>query len=663
MEISGSSGYAIVSNKPKKKKHRALNETKSKMSYNLISGMSQQYFHTIPSDTDLITTTPTREGIFKYLSQIGYDKFPEFVLDILTKIDGHKALDVTDGQGDEKQDIITLNQKGERCLTQCKHTVNYKSHYNGDDLDLMVAACMRKNCKEAIFITNSDLTPQGKKYVTDEEYNRGFNNPEDCPSIDYWNGYKIWEKIKTSQDIINKWFSGLGQVHGLRSFKFDLTIQELPLNKQNYNESDAFDNLLSVLSELNWIEEISKGLHYKANINEELQVNIKRWFQFAGGLDLNFVLPEDDLGFFDRPLFALTIEVVLNDSKEKYTPQLIQKTIIQKLTNDVLKKIDKKKWWHLTASQIKSFIYLHDISEPREIDLTSAKTFIKTEFDSVIEELDYCMLSQNDFDIDKQEDDDIGLHKETGIQVIQMFEQKINPVEQYNHQLIQYHNLKNVVDYNFYAIKNIESSLIMRVRRLLHHEWVAIQQNEDVLIWAIPPTEKANIIQDCHNKIRTLNLTILQVRQKDAKDILEKCQKDLVPSSWMFTSNISHLSFPIMLDRRIFWLSKELEVSSKHDLNKLIELLEYKYSFEHQHGFDSLMGNDNQQINTKEIKDILFDVFTFRGSRMLDISTFKNPISINIRFKEGQLGQSNDLALSCIEEFNTIYKEIRSILN
>ena len=67
-----------------------------------------------------------REGIFKYLSQIGYDKFPEFVLDILIKIEGHSPIDVTDGQGDEKQDIITLNPSGERCLTQCKHTVEYK---------------------------------------------------------------------------------------------------------------------------------------------------------------------------------------------------------------------------------------------------------------------------------------------------------------------------------------------------------------------------------------------------------------------------------------------------------------------------------------------------------------------------------------------------------
>ena len=317
---------------------------------------------------------------------------------------------------------------------------------------------------------------------------------------------------------------------------------------------------------------------------------------------------------------------------------------------------------HFTASQIKSFIYLHDISEPREIDLTSAKTFIKTILQPVIEEYDYCMLSHGDFDLESHDDDFIGIHKETGIQVVQMFEQKINPVEQYNNQLMQYHNLKNIADYNFYAIENIDSSLIMRVRRLLYHEWIAIQENDDVLIWAVPPSDKANI-KNSHNRIQALGLTILQVKPKDAKDILEKCQKDLVPSSWMYTSDISRLSYPIMLNKRIFWLSKELTVNKKHDLEKLIDLLKLKYSYEHEFGYDSMQGKAEQQINSKEIKNILFDFFSIRGNRMLDISTVKNPISINIRFNERRIDSSNNLAIEYIKEFNDIYEKIENMLN
>lgn len=63
------------------------------------------------------------------------------------------------------------------------------------------------------------------------------------------------------------------------------------------------------------------------------------------------------------------------------------------------------------------------------------------------------MLSNIVFEIKNEDDDYIGLHKKTGVQVLQMFEQKINPVEQYNYQLMQYHNLNNIVNYDFYAVK------------------------------------------------------------------------------------------------------------------------------------------------------------------------------------------------------------------
>lgn len=633
------------------------------MSYKIISGMSQQYYHTVPDDLDLITTTPTREGIFKYLSQIGYDKFPEFILDILLKIERHTAIDVTDGQGDEKQDILTLNPEGVRCLTQCKHTVDYTSHYNGDDLDLLVSACMRKNCKETFFVTNSDLTPQGKKYVTDEEYNRGFNNPDDCPKIEYWNGFRIWEKIKNNQDIINKWFSGLGQVHGLRSFKFDMTIQELPFDKTKKNESAAFDKILGILSTKSWIKEIINGLHYEAIISADFTVNLKRWFQYTGGLDINFVLPDDDLNFINRPLYALTIEVIMHPSLGKYSPKLIQEKIVKKIAEEILTTTRNDSWWHITTSQIKSIIYLHDISEPREINLTSASTFLKTNSSPTQNENDYCSLSENKFTVTDEPGDSIWLHKKTKIQVVQMFEQKINPVEHYNYQIQQYHQLNKIAAFNFYAIEKIDSSMMMRVRRLLNPEWIAFQHNDDAIIWAVDPSLDDKKIKFYHDKISAVGLRVLQVKKKDAAYLLKNCQKDLVPSSWMYTSDRTTMSFPIILNKRIFWLSKALKINRSNDIDIATELLKFKYAYEKKYGFDYMNGKTQQNINSLEIREILFDFFTIRGKRMLDISVYNNPISINIRFAEGRLESSNTIALNYIEEFKQIYIQINKILN
>lgn len=623
--------------------------------------MSQQFYHTIPNDIDMITTTPTREGIFKYLSQIGYDKFPEFVLDILTKVDGHKAVDVTDGQGDEKLDILTINPNGERCLTQCKHTIDYTSHYNGNDLDLMVVACLRKNCKESIFVTNSDLTPQGKKYVTDNEYSRGFPNPAECPKIAYWNGLSIWEKIKNNQDIINKWFSGLGQVHGLRSFKFDLTIQKLPFDKSNKNESDAFDEYLSLLSSKPWIKVVSEGLHYEAKFSDNYEVNLKRWFQITDGLDINFISPEDDLNFFNKPLFALSIEVVINSSSGKFSPKIIQEEIVKKITDEVLLINEQSQWWHIITSQIKSIIYLHDISEPREILLTSAKTFVKTISNPTQNEYSYCSLSETDFEVTDEEEDSIWIHKNSGIQVVQMFEQKINPVEQFNYQILQQHQLKKIAAFDFFAVENIASSMIMRIRRLLYHEWMAFQYNDNTLIWAIEPSFDKEKVKFHHDKLSSIGLKILIVRKADAKRMLENFQKDIPPSTWMFTSNRAAISYPIMLNRRIFWLSKYLKLSNKIDLNVAVELLKFKYSFENKNGFDLMQGEIEQKFSSLEIKEMLFDVLTFRGKRMMDIAIFNNPISINIRYNDGFTNSSNDIVLNYIKEFDEIFEQISTL--
>ena len=162
----------------------------------IIHGLTEQYYHLVPSELESITISPERQAIFNYLTQIGSDRFHEFVVDVLVHTEGHKLVDITNGPGDEKQDILTETPSGYRHLTQCKHTINYQDHYRGDELDLLFSACCRKNCPQGLFVTNSDLTPQGKRYITDKEYARADFIPEGAlPTIDYWNGERIWQRI------------------------------------------------------------------------------------------------------------------------------------------------------------------------------------------------------------------------------------------------------------------------------------------------------------------------------------------------------------------------------------------------------------------------------------------------------------------------------------
>ncbi len=187
----------------------------------LLQAVTEQYYHTVPGKIEQITISPEREAIFNYIARIGWKRFPEFILDVLIQVEGHKPIDITDGSGDEKQDILTETPSGDRQLTQCKHTLNYEEHYSGDELDLLFGACYRKNCRKGILVTNSDLTPQAKRYVTDKEYARGWKGPHELlPEIDYWNGARIWQRIATNEAILNKWFSGMGTNSWLASVFF-----------------------------------------------------------------------------------------------------------------------------------------------------------------------------------------------------------------------------------------------------------------------------------------------------------------------------------------------------------------------------------------------------------------------------------------------------------
>lgn len=100
-----------------------------KKTFSILQGITEVHYHVIPGELESITLHPEREAIFKYLVQIGPDKFLEFIVDILVLVEKHKPVDITNGAGDEKQDILTLTPAGARHLTQCKHTINYKEHY------------------------------------------------------------------------------------------------------------------------------------------------------------------------------------------------------------------------------------------------------------------------------------------------------------------------------------------------------------------------------------------------------------------------------------------------------------------------------------------------------------------------------------------------------
>lgn len=199
------------------------------MRVDVLQATSSYYYHVVPGELERVTLTPEERAIFEYLFRIGSDRFVEFVTDILVHVEKHTLVDKTDGSGDEKQDILTIDLQGHRHLTQCKHTMHHGDNNSGDELDLLVGACLRKECRSALYVTNADLTVQAKRYINDREYLRGWPEKADFkPHIDYWNGERIWKRIAGNETILNKWFGGMAQSHGLRLFFTDIVVLQMP---------------------------------------------------------------------------------------------------------------------------------------------------------------------------------------------------------------------------------------------------------------------------------------------------------------------------------------------------------------------------------------------------------------------------------------------------
>jgi hypothetical protein len=56
---------------------------------------------------------------------------------------------------------------------------------------------------------------------------------------------------------------------------------------------------------------------------------------------------------------------------------------------------------------------------------------------------------------------------------------------------------------------------------------------------------------------------------------------------------------------------------------------------------------------------MLFEFFTFRGNRMLDIGISNGEVSVWVRFKEARIESSAELAQHYIKEFKGIYDRVK----
>jgi hypothetical protein len=626
----------------------------------VLQGTSSHYYHVVPSELERVTITPEKSAIFEYLSRIGSDRFVDFISDILVHVEGHKLVDNTDGPGDEKQDVLTLDPKGERHLTQCKHTTKYEDKTSGDELDLMVTACLRKNCRAAVWVTNADLTPQAKRYVNDGEYLRGW--PEGAkftPTVDYRNGERIWTRIAKNPQILNKWFGGTAQSHGLRTFFTDLVILSMP--DGNYQDMKVAE-LAAKLGTVN----PSAGQDddaFSVQIDENFMATISSSFASPADLRLPFSDPRSASMPLNAPFGALRIHAAVSGNAV-YDPEQLLERLVAKIGAS-LPNPDITSWWYLAAAPAQAFVFLQDVAKPVLVPIGTPKTFVRAGNEPTTGEQDWALAPGSGFIAERagedyEDDDLIWQHEETGSKLIVLVSQAL-PVWRIADLFLRQEQISSRLrGFTFWAIENASDVAVSKVRNLCPPDWTILQSSGGDLFWAHPPDKQTEALEIA-GVLDRLGIRCLRVGDEDRDSIIGNAAAS--PSeSGMITSSRRDLLTPIRLEERIFWLSDKLPFSGKLQREVLIDLLKLKSGYEEKHGYDLMQGKDSMTIAGEEVYRILADPFTIRGRRMLDIGFGDNELLLNVRIRGDNSSSGKDIADECLREMAAVKVQIAQVL-
>lgn len=593
----------------------------------ILKATSVEYYHSVPGDLELLTVNPEQEAIFQYLSMIDPDRFQNFVADVLVLAEGHRLVDVTGGPGDEKQDILTESPDGHRQLTQCKHTVNYATKSNGDELDLLFGAAFRKNCKATLYVTNGDLTPQAKRYVNDREYMRGSSaDPAAAPTMEYWNGRRIWERIASNNPILNKWFSGAAQVHALRSASVRLITTAMP--DRSVLESDP-ESVVSA---------------FKA-LSTPFDLTVDGWFSSArdvpgsaGALPLNAPVP------------ALKAQISAPSDGSFDIDSAIKSLATATLSSSA----DTAGWLHLHVSNSTSVFFTHDLRKPIVCEVGAARSFVKVG-DQIEDEFTWSFDPGTGFL--QSEDGYLSWTQEAmGNEWNVSVGQPIAPHEAYAIALRQQQLTRSASEFKFWRLGFTQRNLEL-LQSLPTVRGMILLQGKEHLLFAVPDGEWAG---EQLESFCLRNQVPFEILTDELRGSILSNIEQLPVSESKWVSQVHELESPIDLTQRVVSLHRVAKFGDQ--CPPLTKLLKYKWEYEVRHGFDALMGAERVSIGSEELLGRLFDIYTVRGNHMLDIAPGEDgALMLQLRRTDVGTFRASDIASELLDEMRQVEDNLHKI--
>lgn len=174
-----------------------------------------------------------RKPLFDLTASLDARTLVELAADLLATR-GHSDIRLTDGPGDGCRDIHSLDQRGEKHITQCKYSEKPKPTISSRDAGELPIALTKLGCKQGLLVTNGRASPQVKREYLD-----------DYPglSLELWTGEEIVGLVLDSAIIRALWFDGQHLSRISRCIAVPLIVRDrstgrplLPLGFRNGSE-------------------------------------------------------------------------------------------------------------------------------------------------------------------------------------------------------------------------------------------------------------------------------------------------------------------------------------------------------------------------------------------------------------------------------------------
>lgn len=613
------------------------------------------YYHHLPADYDFVDELrklekirmqkspeqeqastapllPKRDAITEIMAQLPASDFPELVEQILIENLEHKRGDITDGPGDEGRDIHTITSSGSKHLIQCRHTQNsQRSNLDRHDLDELWAATSRLNYEEGLLVTNSDMTTPAKASYVNGDYCR-----EGHPKLTVWNGRDLWAQIRSNQNILNRWFAGLAQLHTVRRFSFKALPVEMP-GRKPFKIDELMKDFVSRAEEIGYqVEET--GIVRKLEDDQKI-VFIRSWFTSFANMFMPCILAsEHDLA--TAPFTILEFHVV---AKGPYPdPESLRRELVSILLQ-CWKENTEENWLSILTSDLMAPVYIHDTQDTILSPLKDYSSYVFID-GTCTDELDAATVPGEEFS--KGDPAELlFIHEEKGIEFVVNYGQPMSPTTEDTAKIILHQADKTLRNAAVFSVKyknRFEFSMAIASTKMTTLVLQDSSRSRLYFCFELDKDNKEILKKETAVFIRSLksqSITWKLLNKKEIKKLRKRlpAEMELIQPKEYFSSRISEFRFPIELTTRNILCMKDIELPQPPPPSDSLafELLKYKLLEQHKEGYDEGFREGENVMSLRQLKNLLFSptVITGRESINIDINGYPEFLRMVIVFR------------------------------